>query len=371
MKKIMIIIPWFDPAYRAGGPVRSIVNMVKAMNGLATFHIFTGDKDVDGSKLAVSEKNAWVDYDEHVKVWYNDSPKPFKNLKKEVNALKPDVVFIIGLFDYVYNILPVFLLKHSHKIVSVRGMLHPGALSQKPLKKRLFLSLLKSSGVLSQLAFHATDATESQYIKNILGSKQKIHIAENFPRDIGQQQREANSQSHVLRLLSIGLISPMKNHLLILEALKKTSLSIEYTIAGAVKDHQYWQDCQACIKSMPVHVSVRYNGEVEPHTVEGLLKNSDLFILPSKSENYGHAIIEALFCAVPVITSHHTPWNELRENKAGINIDLTPTEILNALHFFTSMSELELNEWRDGARNYAMMKTDKTKIVKQYQSMFA
>jgi len=365
----MIVIPWFDPAYRAGGPVRSIVNLVHEMEGMAEFLIFTNCRDVDGSMLEQVKTNEWRTYSANCKVWYNESSKPYNSIKSNVQRTRPDFIFIIGIFDYQFNILPVFFLNHPNKIVSVRGMLHPGALSQKSLKKRLFLSLLKSSGVLQRLAFHATDDTESQYINNILGSKQKIYIAANFPRDIGQQHA-AKSKTDQLRLLSIGLISPMKNHLLILEALKNSRLSIEYTIAGAVKDHQYWQDCQTCINSMPAHVSVRYIGEVEPHTVVDLLKNTDLFILPSKSENYGHAIIEALFCSVPVITSHHTPWNSLKEYKAGINIDLTPTAILDALHFFTSMSESDLNDWRDGAYGYALMKTDKNKIIKQYQHLF-
>ena len=66
-----------------------------------------------------------------------------------------------------------------------------------------------------------------------------------------------------------------------------------------------------------------------------VLQAAQVFILPSKSGNFGHAIYEALSGGRPVITSHHTPCNELQESKAGINVSIDYSiEMSEAIHFF-------------------------------------
>ena len=45
--------------------------------------------------------------------------------------------------------------------------------------------------------------------------------------------------------------------------------------------------------------------------------NSDCFLLPSKSENFGMSIVEALSYGVSVLTTEETPWSVLRNINAG------------------------------------------------------
>ena len=41
------------------------------------------------------------------------------------------------------------------------------------------------------------------------------------------------------------------------------------------------------------------------------IARSDVFLLPTGGENFGHAIFEALSCGVPVLISDQTPWRGL------------------------------------------------------------
>ena len=49
--KILITIPWFLPAFRAGGPVQSIANLIKEYHEEVEYFIFCGDTDVNGAAL--------------------------------------------------------------------------------------------------------------------------------------------------------------------------------------------------------------------------------------------------------------------------------------------------------------------------------
>ncbi len=56
MTKIFIIIPWFLPAFRAGGPVQSIANLVKQYNDDVQYFIFCSDTDLNGSLARAKDK---------------------------------------------------------------------------------------------------------------------------------------------------------------------------------------------------------------------------------------------------------------------------------------------------------------------------
>ena len=44
--RILIFIDWFLPAYKAGGPIRSIANLVDNLHADFDFYIVTGDRDL-------------------------------------------------------------------------------------------------------------------------------------------------------------------------------------------------------------------------------------------------------------------------------------------------------------------------------------
>ena len=52
-----------------------------------------------------------------------------------------------------------------------------------------------------------------------------------------------------------------------------------------------------------------------------LFLSSDLFILPSYSENFSYSIIEALQYKLPVLTSKFTPWQSIKQHNAGWIVD--------------------------------------------------
>lgn len=370
MKKIFITIPWFLPAFRAGGPIQSVANLVKEFNEDVEYYIFCSNKDLDQSTLSNISTNTWTNYNSYTKIWYSAGRNILNDLKAEINKTRPDVLYIIGIYDWHFNITPLLFCKVPKKILSVRGMLHPGAVSQKRLKKKLFLHLFKILKLHRSIYFHATDNNEVEHIQKHFGTAAKICIAGNFPARIEilpLPKKEAGK----LRLVSIALISPMKNILLALEALQNLQESIRYEIYGPIKDENYFENCITQIKKLPSNVSVYIKGEISPVKIKMALSDAHVFILPSKSENFGHAIYEALSAGRPVITSHFTPWNNLETSHAGINVNIEETTIAKAITHFAQMSNEELLDWSKGAADYARAVIDIGKIGNEYRQMFA
>lgn len=363
----MICIPWFWPAYKAGGPIQSIINLVTQYKTTCSFYIFTGHNDLNNEVLENIQTNCWVDYNTHTKVWYA-SHNRLAALKKNVKEIKPDKLFIIGLFSPAFNLAPLLCIKNVSKIISPRGMLHPGALQQKPLKKKVFLWLIKNTKAIGNAVFHATDAEEEKMIKNVFGINIKVKVASNFPRLFSP--KTVSKQNRILKLVTIALISPMKNHLLVLESLKNCTQKIDYTIYGPVKDENYWQECLKQIPLLPQNVKVDYGGILLSHQVESALKKADVFIMPSQSENFAHAIAEALSAGLPVITSNNTPWNQLKDFNAGMNCNLNTVELTEAINFFTEMDVEKLNDCSIAAAKYIHGKINTETIHEQYHQMF-
>lgn len=368
--KILITYEYFTPAYKAGGPIQSLDNLVQSFNdGDYEFYIYCSATDLDGITLDVKPDN-WIKYNEYTQVYYRSSGS-IVSIKDILKAAKPDVIFINGLFSQPFSIQPLRAEANAVKIVSARGMLHPGALSQKSFKKKLFLAGFKWMGLHKKAAFHATTEEEAVFIKNALGKQVKVWVAPNLPKQVKDLKPLPKAQGS-LQLVSIALISPMKNIKLVLLALKYCTAQISYDIYGPVKNEAYWNECLEVIKVLPANVKVQYKGAIPPETVPHVLEQYHCFILPSKSENFGHAIYEALASGKPVITSHYTPWNGLQAANAGNNVSLEDiNEMTAAINEVAAYDNNTYTAASNGAAQYAAGKIDIAAIKAAYRKMFA
>lgn len=373
MTNILICADWFYPAYKAGGPVQSIVNLVNTYQRPGVrFFIFCSNTDLDGTVNANVSFDCWHPYNEHTQVWYASPGKlTAAVLKEQVRIVDAQILYVIGMFSWYSNRMAIFFERSGIRtIISVRGMLHPGALTQKAFKKKIFLKLWKLSGQHRRYLFHATDEQEKLYIHQMFGESVNIFVAGNFPRVLAYQPARTKSNG-ILKLVSIALLGPMKNIDLVLEALQYCRSQLSYHIYGPIKDAAYWNICLSKITSLPFNITASYHGDLMPDKVEEALENASVFILPSKSENFGHALYEALSAGKPIITSHYTPFNQLSENYAGKNVAIDDTkELAAAIDFFAAMPEVVFAQWSEGASVYARQYIDLDRIMLQYDAMF-
>ena len=374
-KRVLIFYDHFYPAFKAGGPVQSLVNLIRNLHTEFDFYIVCKPHEMGETTVLSNIKiNQWTSWENKASVMYwNYSFSKRSELKKLIKEVRPDVVFINGLYSFYFNILPLWYAyknKGSKIILSARGMLHPGALAQKSAKKNLFLKLLKSTGVHKKISWHATDEKEKNFIKNTIGPSAQIIIAGNFPNTL-QPLPISDKKSGALILGTIALISPMKNYKAIAEALLANNNPVTWHIYGGIKDEEYWNQCKQLIQKMPAASKVIYHGMLPPSELHHALQTIEVFIMPSESENFGHAIAEALSAGKPVITTNTTPFEALTTAKAGVvvAIEQLAAELPTAIQKFVAMDKTEYEQYSSNAIKFMNRFISVEQLHQQYNTL--
>ena len=379
-KKVLITIDWFLPGTKSGGPVRSYANMIAYFKNEFDFYIITRDTDYcETIPYQQIQQNTWNVYNDNTHIFYVSKENlNLKNIREVYFSKTFDVVLINGVYSWYFSILPLFLFKNrpTKTIVSSRGMLNSQAFSVKLKKKKIFLFLAKSLGLYNGVIFHATNEIESKCIKNELGNKLNVIVAQNLPRlTISRKRKDANKKEGILNLVSIARISKEKGTKEalkgILEYSSRNQSKIKFDLFGTLYDKEYWQQCEEIIKKFPDHVEISYKGSIESNKVPSLLQNYDFLLMPSEGENFGHSILEALTVGLPVIISDNTPWKNLEEKKIGWDISLNDTQNLqNVLEVAINMDQVSYNKWSLNAFNFATAYYNNEDVIKANRVLF-
>jgi glycosyltransferase involved in cell wall biosynthesis len=134
-------------------------------------------------------------------------------------------------------------------------------------------------------------------------------VSEPQPKNIADQDKNTTRISgSPLKVVFISRISPIKNLHFLLEILSLTSDPVLLTIYGPIEDNDYWLLCQSMIGQLPDQISVEYKGPIQNERVCEAFSEHDLFVFPTKSENFGHVIYESLVAGTPVVMSDRTLW---------------------------------------------------------------
>src|SRR5882724_2198211 len=128
-KKLLIVCDWYEPGFKAGGPIQSIKNIVIALQGKLDFYIYTSDRDLgDHAPYNNIVTDSWQTNPAGLKVWYaspgNSTAAHFHAILKAIN---PDIVYFNSMFSSRFTITPLRVLikdRFNGKIVlAPRGML--------------------------------------------------------------------------------------------------------------------------------------------------------------------------------------------------------------------------------------------------------
>jgi glycosyltransferase involved in cell wall biosynthesis len=90
-------------------------------------------------------------------------------------------------------------------------------------------------------------------------------------------------------------------------------------------------DAEAQVAAEGLRARVQFTGMISGEEKRVVLSGSDIFVLPSQSENFGISVVEAAACGVPVIVSDRVNiWRDFYDAKAGLTAP--PTSDAFAAH---------------------------------------
>ena len=352
-KKLLIFTEYFLPAKKGGGPVSSIRNIIDLLHEDLEIRVVCFNHDMNSSEpLQDIKSDEWNNWENKAEVFY--ASKQFlskNNIYNLIEDFSPNTIYLNAIFVYQFVVFPIWASKKidAKVVIATRGMLQEGAIANKPLKKKVYFSILRLLGVLNKVRWHATDKQENIDIKNTFKGEE-IDVLKNIPIKPLKELRKLQA-NNAIKLIYLSLVSEKKNLTFLLQALKRTnSLEIEFDIYGPIKDVEYWNECKILINEMPMNIKVSYKGEVNPEDVTETISKYNLFVLPTLGENFGHAIFESFACGVPVLISDKTPWINLEEKNIGYDLALDETLWTKTIE---SLDVEKLNSMRIDSLNFA------------------
>lgn len=364
--KIISVIENIADEY--GGPANSLPNMLEALRknlGIkSVVYSISGGRD---------EKNQFI---ERFSIpWYNCKPNgPSKikysaELRSRLNSElgNGDIIFSNNLWNY-----PAFLsafvaqTKALPHVVSIRGSLYPWSLSQGKWRKKIAWFLFQKRSLQKASLVHVTCADEYHAVRK-LGITSPIAIV---PHGINYDDYQDLPQKEAC-FEHLNLCKEKKYVLFMSRLHKKKGLDLLLDVwVDLVKVFPNWcllvvgPDYSNYIEKINVIASenkitdnIKVLGMLTGHDKLAVLGVSDLFTLPSYTENFGVVIGEAMAAGVPTITTTGVPWSEVNSWNCGLQIELSRENLFNAMESLMGEDEKYL---------IAMSKNAKSLIKKNY-----
>ncbi len=356
-----MLVDYYLPGFRSGGPVRSVSNLVEQLGDGIAFYIITRDKDWRSHERYNNITDHWNRVGK-AEVLY----LPAVSLSAVLHAfreIKPHIILLNSFFSR-FSVATLMLrrlgwLSDVPVLLAPRGELANGALGLKSIKKRAYCTLAKFLRLYSGVTWLATSATEEADIRRLARGSGAIMLAPNISsRFVPGEPAPRTKVPGALRIVWMGRVSPVKNLRFALEQLNSAEGDISFDIYGEIDTVAYWKECLEVMGKFPANIRVEYKGVLPHERVVETLGQYHLFYLPSTGENFGHAIFEAFNAGTPVLISDSTPWRDLSKHSAGWDLPLqSPTQWQACLRELVELDQSGFDLLSKGARKVALSKS--------------
>jgi glycosyltransferase involved in cell wall biosynthesis len=382
--RVLCFVDYYLPGYKAGGPLRTINNMVSQLGLEFEFLIVTRDRDfLDTVPYANVLIDQWNVVDQ-VKVFYA-SPLTFslRGVLRLLRETPHDILYLNSFFSPVTTIMPLIIRRlgfYGGKpvILAPRGEFSVGALVLKSTRKNIYIALAKVTGVCRQLIWQVSSVFELEDVHRVFNNIEapNIIVAPDLVPLPKQVVEEVTSSSIVprlagpLRVVFLSRISPKKNLDYLLRVCNDVNVPVQLSIYGPTEDSDYWAHCQSLIEALPAHIIVKYKGEVTHEKVAQIFSTHDLFVFPTRGENFGHVIYEALAVGTAVIVSDQTPWQSDPHGAVTVLALEQPDVWAKMIGLRAVFDDQAYAAQRDAAVTYATTYQETNQALQQNRGLF-
>lgn len=362
--------------------MRSVANIVEALGDEFDFRIVCSDRDVLDERPYVGIAfDKWTAVGKAHVFYASSKTQSVSGWCRLIRDLRPDVIYLNSLFNPTFTIKPLLaraLLRLKIPVaLAPRGELSPGALAIKWWKKTPFLAVVLRR-LYRDVLWHASTEQEAELIRAQVGLKESVGVVENIviARDLhamlpAVSERPSASVGQSLRVVFLARISRMKNLEFALQVLSQCRAAVQFDIWGTIEDEAYWAACQAVAKGLPSNVTVFFKGAAAPNEAMNVLSTYDLLFLPTRGENYGHVIAEALAVGTAVLISDQTPWRNLHDAGVGWDLPLANQKAFcRAIEAAARKDYHGRLDWRRRIRAYATKRLADPRLIEANRQVF-
>ena len=349
--KILHIVSSYWPAFEFGGPIESVHQLNKwLIKKGADITVYTTNAGLKKNKNIILKKETVVN---GVKVFYfpyygyvhfTFSPVLCWTIRKNIKNF--DLIHITGVWNFPV-LAAAFWARFYKKpyIISPRGSLMKEPMEKKSsLIKKIFLFLFVRQDLKNASAIHFTVETEKEeYLKAGLPLKKSIIIsngfdAEEFEKQISEDffRSKFNILSDKKIILFLSRLNWKKGLDTLIpafaEVLKKESRAVLVLAGPDEKNYKKEIELKIVNCKLKIGKDVIFTDMLIGEDKISAYRESDVFVLPSYSENFGMAVVEAMACGLPVIITKGVGISkEVEKAGAGIVIEKDEKQLTEAI----------------------------------------
>jgi glycosyltransferase involved in cell wall biosynthesis len=224
-------------------------------------------------------------------------------------------------------------------LVAAHGMAEPWALRQKYWKKRIYLALVETRNLRRASCLHALSRPEIGHLRAIVPWTPIGFVPNGVdlaPFDHLPPRAALEDEHPELRgkfvLLFFARLHAKKGLDLLAEALRRIAPSrpdLHLLLAG--NDDGEWPPFLARMEESGLSGRITYLGHVSGEQARRAWAAADAFVLPSYSEGFSMAILEALACRLPCLITTACYFPEVAAAGGAIVVEPTAEDVTHGL----------------------------------------
>jgi glycosyltransferase involved in cell wall biosynthesis len=255
-----------------------------------------------------------------------------------------DIVLIHSLYQFTSTMAAHYCRKFNVPyVLRPHGTLDPFLVYRRRwLLKWAYIKLFEVRNFRGAAAVQYSSAMEEEMTQRFVGGQIRSFV---IPEGIGLEKfanipvrgsfrtRYPEMVGKTL-ILFLGRFDQKKGIELLVESFNDLALrraDVHLLLVGG-GDSDYINKIMEMLQDRGIAHRSTYTGMVSEQDKIGALIDADIFVLPSRGENFGIAVVEAMACGIPVIISDQVGiWQDVADGDAGIVTRCDSGEIISAM----------------------------------------
>lgn len=357
--RILHFLPVYIPAWQYGGPVQSVSRLCESLASCgASVQVVTTNAGIPAYSDLTQPLSTQVN-GVHVTYYPVDRPGNTIYSQSLVDSIHAhlsasDVLHLSS----IWQPLGLPIQRKAHRldvpvIHSLRGALGPYSLSQKRYKKLPYFYLFEKPVLQKASLIHCTTPQEAREIER-LNLRPRLSILPNsvdltdlhYMPSVGRSWRKSQGLPLTKKLITIiGRLHHKKGLDILPEVLSSLDSSLWHLVIVGNDDDGSGQKLIQSLSSYGLSSQLTLLPTVSPEDLAPIYNASDLLLLPSRHENFGNVVVEALACGSSVLMTDTVGVSDLLHHCPGAFVSN------RTVSSFTSSLDRALSQERPGAKS--------------------